>query len=182
MRKLLVSLLIGGLLLVGTFGLVQVASGQDGEPPAGLEVVQRESDGDNVREVLAPAGSGEVGAAAIGFIDSPTPYCYQPNPAQDVCRINWASMNVTASPDSMEVMTVTIKAVGVVARYQGYFQESISVSYQMNGNGFQVACGSPGAGGEAQLGNAYEWTIEGEDSQDNTTSNFGTLYCPPFNP
>jgi len=179
MRRLSAALVVTGLLLVSVFGLIEVARGQGELPPAGSELVHRETSGGNVREVLAPAGSD---ASSIGFIESPTPYCFQPDPALDECYLNWASMHVEAAPASMEAMTVTLDAVGPVARYQGYFQDTISISHQMHDKGFQVPCGAPGAGGRAQLGNAYDWTIQAEDSDGLVSTNNGTTYCPPFIP
>lgn len=61
----------------------------------------------------------------VGFIESLTPFCYQPNPAQGECYLNWVSMHVEAAPASMQVMTVTLDAIGPVARYQGYFNGTL---------------------------------------------------------
>ena len=179
MRKLTVSLLVAGAILLVIFGLIQVARGQEQDPPGDLRVAGREVEGENVRQVLGPAG---VAQPSLSFINSPTPYCFQPNPTMDECYVNWASMSVSASPASMKVMTLTIDAVGIVARYQGFFQEAMTVTHEMNGMGFQVACGAPGAGGQAQLGASYDWIIKAEDINGVTTSNSGTLYCPPHNP
>lgn len=63
-----------------------------------------------------------------------------------------------------------------------FFPNTINVSYQMNGSGFHVACSAPGAGGKAQLGNAYDCTIQAQDSDDLNAKNVGTTYCPPFKP
>jgi hypothetical protein len=179
-ERLRVSLVIAGVILVAVFGLIQVAESQGRIQPNGYEVIQREREGNSVRLIAAPPGADE--APSIGFIESPTPYCFQPDPTQDECFINWRSISVEAAPTSMRVMTVTLHAVGPVARYQGYFQDSLYVSYDMHGKGFRVPCGSPGAGGEPQLGIGYNWTIEAEDYGDSSTSNFGTVYCPPFAP
>lgn len=178
MRKIFLSLFIVGVLLGGTLGLFHIARGQSAPPEADGDVVRQEVEGTNVRQIEATGDE----PAAIGFVDSPTPHCYQPNPMEDRCFINWASMDVSAAPTSMRVLTVTIDGVGMVGRYQGYFQEAITVTHEMLGNGFQVACGAPGAADEPQLGHAYEWLIEAEDNGGSSTSNFGTLYCPPYTP
>jgi hypothetical protein len=171
---------VTGVLLVGLFGLIHVARGQGGEVPSdGPGVVRREADGHNVRQVAAPA---RVEAPSISFIDSPTPFCYQPDPGRDACYINWESLYVQGAPASMAAMTVTLDAIGPVARYQGYFQDTIFVSYDMHGGGFQVPCGAPGAGGRGRLGNGYDWTIQAEDSDGLVATNAGTIYCPPFGP
>jgi len=45
-----------------------------------------------------------------------------------------------------------------------------------------VACGAPGAGGNPDLGNAYSWTIQAQDSGGLTAANYGTAYCPANTP
>jgi hypothetical protein len=179
MRRVIVALLIVGVALVGVLGLIQVARGQGQGPPAGSAVVQREIEGENVRQVLAPSGVEEP---SISLVDAITPYCFQPNPGLDECVINWASIHVEGTPASMDVMTATIDGLGVVARYHGFFQETMDVSHAMNGRGFQVPCGPPGAGGRAQLGHGYDWTIRAEDTGGQASSSSGVIYCPPFNP
>ena len=118
----------------------------------------------------------------ISFIDSPTTTCYQPDPAADVCWINWYYLSVDASPNYMICMEVTINEVGKVARYQGFFQTSMYAPYNMHDRGFRVACGAPGAGGDPNRGNAYGFTIRAKDSANLGSANFGTIYCPPFTP
>ena len=180
MRKVSVSLIVAATLVLGIFGLIQHARGQQGDTSTNdWLLVRREVEGENSREIWGPA---HLEKPSIGFIDSPTPYCYQPDAAQDECLINWASISVEGTPANMEVMTVTLKAIGPVARYQGYFQDSIHIPHGMNGTGFQVACGAPGAGGMAQMGNSYDWTIEAEDTNGLVATNSGTLYCPPHSP
>ena len=49
--------------------------------PALAQEVQREQSADSVRE--APQGVAPE-AASIGFIDSPSAFCYQPDPRFDV--------------------------------------------------------------------------------------------------
>jgi hypothetical protein len=179
MRKIYAVVLFVGLLLAGTLGMMRIARGQDQVPPAGGNVIQRETDGDNVRQILAP---DDVAEPSITTIDSPTPYCFQPDAGQDVCYMNWASMHVEGTPANMDAMTVTIDAVGVVARYQAFFQDTMDVSHEMNATGFRLPCGPPGAGGDPNLGNAYDWTIRARDSGGNTASNHGRMFCPPFTP
>jgi hypothetical protein len=183
MPKLSISLLVAGLLLVGIFGLIQVARGQGEVLPDGSEVIQREFDGDNTRELLAPAGAAGIEAPDISFIDSQTPYCYQPASTQDECLINWSSLYVDAGASTyMITMTATINAIGPVAHYQGFFQQTMYITSQMHGQGFQVACGSLGAGGNPKLGNTYAWTIRARASDGLKSANYGTIYCPAFTP
>jgi len=121
-------------------------------------------------------------APQIGFIDSPTATCYQPDPAQDVCYVNWYYLAVDANPNYMIWMQAELNAIGKVARYHGFFQTSMYAPYNMHGQGFKVACGALGAGGDPELGNAYAYTIRARDSADLGAANYGTVYCPAFTP
>lgn len=177
MRKLLFPLL-GILLALAGLGLVQVARGQG----TGEQVMAKEVEGTNVREVLAPEGFEPLQQPDISFIDSPTAVCYQPNPAQDTCHINWYYMAVDANPNYMIAMTVTVVPMGIVARMSGFFQTSMYVPYNMLGDGFRVACGPLGAGGNPYLGNAYSWIIAARDSSNLKSANYGTVYCPAYVP
>lgn len=165
--------------LACTLGLTQGSA--RGQEPEGQVTVQREVQGENVREVTAPSQALDV-QPAISFIDSPTITCYKPNPAQDGCQLNWYYMSVNASPNYMIAMTVTVNAVGVVARTSGFFQTSMYVPYNMLGDGFTVPYGPPGASGNAHLGNAYAWTINARDSNNLKSANYGTAYCPAHTP
>ncbi len=118
----------------------------------------------------------------IGFIDSPTAGCYQPDPAADVCWINWYYLSVSADPSYMICMAVTINDIGRVAHYQGFFQTSMYVPYNMVDRGFRVACGALGAGGDPALGKAYSYTIRARDSANLGSANYGTVFCPAYAP
>lgn len=180
MRKFTYPLLGVLLGLAAAFGLIQ--SGARGQEPDGPIIVNRETQGENVREISAPSQLSASQPASIGFIDSPSVTCYRPDPARDACHLNWYYMSVSASPSYMIAMTVTVNAVGVVARVGGFFQTSMYVPYNMLGDGFHVACGAPGAGGNPALGNAYSWTIQAQDSGGLTAANYGTAYCPANTP
>jgi hypothetical protein len=180
LRKLLLPLLLSSLLLIAFFGLFQTARGQG--PASGSVVLSSERQGDNLREISAPASDNAPQAPNIGFIDSPTAVCYQPDSEQDVCYINWYYMSVSASPNYIITMTATINDIGPVAHFQGFFQTSMYAPYNMQDRGFKVACGPVGAGGNPILGNAYAWTIRARDSAGLKSANYGTVYCPPFGP
>jgi len=182
MRKRSILIVLAVLILVAMFAAIQIVSGQGPIGPGNLQVVQSQSEGVNKREIYAPAGENVPQQPDISFIDSPTPYCYQPDSTQDTCYLNWNSMYVDASPSYMVAMTVTLNSIGVVAHYQGFFQTSMSVYYDMQGPGFKVACGAPGAGGRPLLGNAYSWTIQARASDNLKSANYGTTYCPPYTP
>jgi hypothetical protein len=182
MRKLILPIILSALLLATIFRIIQVARGQDVARPDGMQVLRSESQDDSLREIYAPPGVDASQAPDIGFIDSPTVTCYQPDPSQDACYINWYYMSVDASPNYMIAMTVTLNTIGIVGRIGGFFQTSMYVPYNMYDRGFKVACGSLGAGGNPYLGNAYSWTINARDSSNLKSANYGTAYCPAYAP
>jgi hypothetical protein len=143
-----------------------------------------ETQGDNQRSVEVPEGI--VDAPTISFIDSPTATCYQPDPAVDECFINWYYMSVTASPSYIINMWVTLNGIGGLAIYQGVFQTSMYVPYNMHDRGFKVACGplvvSPDPTVSPDHGNSYAYTIRARDSAGLGSANYGTVYCPAFTP
>ena len=182
MRKFVSLLVVAFLTLTVTFGLIQVARGQGPGEPDESKVINRETQGANAREILAPAQGVAPQQPNISFIDSPSATCYQPDPAQNACYINWYYMAVDANPNYMITMTAFLNAFGPVAHVQGFFQTSMYVPYNMLGQGFRVACGAPGAGGNPSLGNAYAYTIRARDSAALGSANYGTVYCPAYTP
>ena len=56
------------------------------------------------------------------------------------------------------------------------------VPYNMVPNGYKVACGALGAGGNPYWGNAYAWTLRARDSANLKSANYGTTYCPAYTP
>jgi len=82
----------------------------------------------------------------------------------------------------MIAMTVTLNTIGNVSYTSGFFQTSMYVPYNMYDKGFKVACGSLGAGGQPNLGNAYAYTIRAKDSSNLSAANYGTVYCPAYIP
>jgi len=179
MRKLAIPMLVTAFLLVVTFVAIGAARGQT---PLGSIVLSQETEGESVREIVAPEASTAPQQPNIGFIDSPSATCYMPDPSQDSCYINWYYLAVDASPNYMITMTATLNNFGPVAHTQGFFQTSMYVPYNMLGKGFKVPCGDLGAGGNPQLGNAYAYTIRARDSAGLSSANYGTVYCPPFTP
>lgn len=177
MRRLALSLVLASILLAAT--LVLTASGQG---PAAPAVVNSETQGENVREIVAPSQGDTPQQPTIGFIDSPSATCYQPDPAQDVCYINWYYLSVSASPNYIITMTTTLNSIGVIAHSQGFFQTSMYTPYNMFDRGFKVACGPLGVGGNPDLGNAYAYTIRARDSANLKSANYGTAYCPAYTP
>lgn len=171
-------------VLLGAFGAIRIASGQP-MAQTGPVVISHETQDGNVREITAPEASS-LGEApqqpSISFIDSPSATCYQPDPVQDACYLNWYYMSVDANPSYMTMMTVTVNAIGPVVRVAGFFQTSMYIPYNMLGQGIRLPCGPLGAGGNPALGNAYSWTINAQDSGNLKSANYGTTYCPAYTP
>jgi hypothetical protein len=179
MRKIVLSLFLVVVLVAATFGLIQIALGQG---PGGAKILSRETQGENLREIQGDTQVDGPQQPAIGFIDSPSATCYQPDPALNECYLNWYYLSVSASPNYMITMTLTLNNTGPVAHTQGFFQTSMYIPYSMLGQGVKVACGAPGAGGNPQLGNAYAYTVRARDSAGLSSANYGTAYCPPYKP
>jgi len=165
-------------VLLIAFVAIGVAMGQGTDP----KIISREAQGENVREISAPPDIKAPDQPNIGFIDSPSATCYQPDHTQNNCYITWYYLSVDASPNYMITMTAFLNNFGPVAHTQGFFQTSMYVPYNMLSQGIKVACGAKGAGGDPQLGAAYAYTIRARDSANLTSANYGTVYCPPFTP
>ncbi len=181
MRRILIPLILSGFLLIGLFGVIYIARGQGATTPDGMLVLKSETQDQSTREVYVPAGSAPE-SPNISFINSPTVSCYQPDPTQDACYINWYYMSVDANPNYMIAMTTTLNTIGIVSRESGFFQTSMYVPYNMHDRGFKVACGALGEGGNPYLGKAYSWTINARDSSNLKSANYGTVYCPAYTP
>jgi hypothetical protein len=181
MRKLFVPLTLGLLLAVAFFGILQIARGQATTGPANEVIINQETQGDTTRTVSGPANRAPD-EPTIGFIDSPSAACVQPDHAKDECFINWYYLSVDAAPSYMITMTAALNDRGPVAHYQGFFQTSMYAPYDMNPRGYKVTCGALGAGGNPILGKAYAYTIRARDSAGLKSANYGTVYCPAFTP
>ncbi len=146
-----------------------------------------ETQSENQRTVEVPEGFDKAQSTkSISFIDSPTATCYQPDRRVDECFINWYYLSVSAAPDYMINMWVTLNATGGVAFYQGFFQTSMYAPYNMHGRGFRVACGPLVLSDDPTIlpdhGNTYGYTIRARDSGGLKSANYGTVYCPAFTP
>lgn len=179
MRKFILSLLLACTLGIATFSVIQSVRGQGSGTPA---ILNQATQDENRREIYGSPQTDTPQQPNIGFIDSPSATCYQPDPARDECFLNWYYVAVDAAPNYMIAMTITLNAQGPVAYTQGFFQTSMYVPYSMLGDGFRVACGPLGAGGKPTLGNAYAYTIRARDSSNLGSANYGTAYCPAYQP
>ena len=143
-----------------------------------------ETDGENRREIYAPGETSGIESPDLDFITSSNPYCYQPDPAEDICFINFRYTYIKSDP-SPYMVYLTIKIDGELrANYRSFFDNTITVHYDMNGPGFKVSCGEPGENDEEDpdFGKKYAYHIMAEDSNALKSSNYGSLYCPPFLP
>lgn len=180
MRKFIAYALFAVLLVVAALSLMHTARGQES---GNLNIPSIETQGENVRQIESDSQIDDAQMPLISFIDAPSPSCYQPDPSRDECYLTWYYMYVEAAPATyMITMTVTLNDFGPVAHTHGFFQSNMYIPYSMLGDGFRVACGSPGAGGNPTLGNAYGYSIRARDSNGARAANFGAIYCPPFNP
>ena len=118
------------------------------------------------------------GVPTISFIDSPTAQCYGPMDEVDACYVNWGSLEVSATaPQYIERMTIMIDG-RIRAYYAGFFQTSMTVPPGMHAEGFKVACGYPGAGGDPAFGNQYAYEIRARETGGLSSANFGSVLCP----
>jgi hypothetical protein len=179
MRKMILMFFVTLLFTFAAASVIQVARGQQG---GDANTISRETQGENLREIVGMGDAEAARAPHIGFIDSPSATCYQPDPGIDACHLTWYYLAVDAAPNYMITMTLSLNAIGAVAHTQGFFQTSMYIPYNMLGKGVKVACGAPGAGGNPQLGNAYAYTIRARDSAGLSSANYGTAYCPAFQP
>jgi hypothetical protein len=156
--------LVGALALV-TSVLVANAAGVIGP------LITQEADG-NRREVQAAA---EIDQPTISFIDSPSATCYQPDPSQNTCYIQWNYLYVTAST-SQYIISMSVSLNNrLVAYHSGFFQTSMYIPSDMFGRGFKVACGPHDASG---LGNSYPYTLRALETGGLGATNFGSVTCP----
>lgn len=186
MRKLIVPFAFASLLLIAAFGALRAARGQATLGQDGSPLLQAETQDGNLREITAgdeaALESLNPDQPQIGFIDSPTAACVQPDPAKNECFINWYYLSVSADPSYMISMTVKLNDFGYVARYNGFFQTSMYAPYNMNPLGYKVACGALGSGGNPYMGKSYAYTIRARASDGLSSANYGTVNCPAYTP
>ena len=120
----------------------------------------------------------QAGDAPALALTGDAPTCSRPVQYTDICTIEWSSLSATAiSPGYMVSMTVSIDD-RVRANVSGFFQTSMYAPSGMFGNGFKVACGAPGTGGDPTLGAAHSYTLLARDTTPATGAAYGTVFCP----
>lgn len=151
MNRFVLSLFLVFLLGATTVSLIQIARGQETGDSRHLH---SETQGESRRELETLPPGADPQQPNIGFIDSPSATCYQPDATRDECYLTWYYMSVDATPNYMITMTLSLNSNNDrLSHTQGFFQTSMYIPYNMLGQGFQVACGPLGAGGKPQLGN-----------------------------
>jgi hypothetical protein len=192
MGRLSLFVLIGPMALAAPKPAAASAAGQT---PIRLDpsAVVVQTQGENRREASGAPSSGKTTFGAkspdrplIGFIDSPSATCYQPDPSRDVCFLNWYYVSVDASPNYMISLWIFLNP-NLVSYTGGFFQTSMYVPYNMLGQGFRVACGPPVVDNTDPMnpwthGNQYAYTIRAKDSSNLKSANYGTATCPAFIP
>ncbi len=183
MGKLSIASVVLIILVVAVFGVIGEASGQNPSTPDGQVVLLQEVEGENMREITSDSGENSIdNSILIGFIDSPTATCYQPDRRVDECYINWYYMSVSAAPATYMIWLEVEINGQKVSRTSGFFQSSMYIPDNMLGNGFRVSCGALNSGGNPEFGNIYTYTIRARDSNDQNSTNYGAVLCPAYIP
>jgi len=112
MRKMILMLFVTLLFTFAAASVIQVARGQQG---GDANTISRETQGENLREIVGMGDAEAARAPHIGFIDSPSATCYQPDPGIDACHLTWYYLAVDAAPNYMITMTLSLNAIGAVA-------------------------------------------------------------------
>ncbi len=130
------------------------------------------------RQGFGASDASAPDAPDISFIDSPTAQCYQPEQHKDTCYIQWYYQYVTASSGQYIIsMTVDIDN-RMRAYYSGFFQTAMIVPPDMSTPGFEVRCGTPGSGGNPNLGMSYSYVIRARETGGLGAANYGSVTCP----
>lgn len=182
MRRVLTVSAVVLFVVVGLGLSLRLALGQAPGPGPGYRVVENLTLDDDQHVVAMPVDSDALADITISAFSTQTPYCYQPDSAQDVCYINFYRHYVESAPATyMRAMTVTIQSK-IRAVYRGFFQNSMYVGYDMQSPGFKVQCGALNSGGVPTMGKSYTYSIEVKDSDNGWSGNYGILRCPAYIP
>lgn len=176
MRKLYVLSILVLILAVGYFALSNNVSAQTPTPTPTMIL-------------NASSIAGEVNVVSPDALTSFTvsnPFCYQPDPAVNDCRINVRYVQTNDNQSSAPYMTWLAFTIDGKKRYNAtaFFEGVIYYSYDMVPDGIKVPCGAPNAGGAGtQYGNVYGLTIQPLDSSRSPMStDIANVTCPAFAP
>jgi hypothetical protein len=107
------------------------------------------------------------------------PTCHQSISNTANCFINFRTLYATSDDSSFGHLEIAIDGK-VRAYYSAFFETSISGYYTMLGDGLQVTCGLPNAGGDPKSGNIYPVEVSiflGDASYLTDTAN---VTCPSY--
>jgi len=171
--KILVGLVL--IIAISVASMYKASAGQSSERMISAGAVQRtEQNG------LEPEGPNLVLEPDIAEIYVSNPYCYVSKPEQGMCKINWSWIYISAAPATY-MKSLTIEIGGEKrAIYRGFFDTYIYVEAKMNGEGFTVPCGSPGANEDEDelFGITYAYKLTAVDNTDESSIALEELRCP----
>jgi hypothetical protein len=128
--------------------------------------------------VIFSEPSQAASPAAITLNQS-NPTCTQINTGTGVCVINMRYLSATSNDPTFSHVEISI-AGKVRAYYSAFFESSIYVDYSMLGNGLQVSCGLPNAGGDPKYGKEYQIVTTVYLADVPTLTDTANVYCPYF--
>ncbi len=175
-------------------------SGEDLRGASGREAARKVLAADTVgkvrREIYRegePAGnlsppSAAAEAPTVGFIDSPSPTCVQPDPRKDECRVSWGDTTVSADAGSYMTDMWFVLNGRVTSRVRGFFQADIVIPSSLHARGYRVPCGAPVDDTSSctapctplKVGTSYPWAVRARESTGLRAANYGTVTCPAF--
>ena len=111
--------------------------------------------------LLILAFSGEPSRASSPANISMTlsnPTCRQAKTSSGTCVINLRSLNANSDDPTFSHVEISINGK-VRAYYSAFFESSVNANNAMLGNGLQVPCGLPNAGGDPNSGYIYHVVV-----------------------
>ncbi len=109
------------------------------------------------------------------------PTCVQAAANSGTCYILIRSISATASDTSFTGLDISVDGK-VRARFQPFFETSVSVNYKMLGRGLMVTCGRTNSGGNPNYGALHTVDYKGYLFGGTGPAAYGTasVYCPAF--
>lgn len=114
----------------------------------------------------------------VASLSATMPTCMQPDPAENVCYLNWNNFFAQAvSGHYMRSITLTIDD-RVRAFYLGFFETYLYVDDLQHTPGLKVPCGGFGTGGNPSVGAVHTFSIRAEDTGGYVSTLYGSVACP----
>jgi hypothetical protein len=107
------------------------------------------------------------------------PYCYQSVVERGGCYINVRSITASGSDLGFDHLDISINGK-VRARMQTFFETTAYFSENLLGQGLEVSCGGPNAGGDPAFGNLYTVTVQAYASGASVAFDSAPVYCPYY--